>query len=87
MTRAMITTAKAMLEGIVRQRALLLRTGRSMKDSQRMNTALAHAQTLLSRMPSEATVLRWLAGHKAEVLDMLPSTDKTRRQFIANLQP
>ena len=77
--------AKATLQSIVKQRDKLLRMCRSKKNEQQMRTAIALANDLLAKMPSDARVVEWIRRHKTTVLDMLPSTDKTRRQYISQL--
>ncbi len=78
-------TPKQTLSGIVRQRAMLWRTGRSQRADAAMRTTMALAQDLLARMPNDAQVAEWMRARKQQVIDLLPPTDKNRRQYIAQL--
>jgi hypothetical protein len=78
-------TPKAVLSGIVKQRSMLWRTGRSQRIDNAMRTTVAMAEDMLRRMPSDAAVAEWMRQRKEAIMELLPSTDKNRRQYIAEL--
>lgn len=78
-------TPTDVLRGIVRQRAKLQQMGKGRHMDRYMATTMAFAQDLLAKAPNDRQVAEWIRQRRDNVLALLPSTDKNRRQYISTL--
>ena len=69
------------LSGVVKTRKYLLKSGRSMKRASHIPSTIMRAEDLLNRMPSEATVQKWLRQNYALVRDLIPAKHSTDKRF------
>lgn len=71
------------LEGVVKTRKYLIRTGRSKKSSSMIQQTIMEAEDLLMRMPSEESVKRFLQLKYVHVRAMIPAKGLTDKRYQA----
>jgi hypothetical protein len=68
------------LKSVVATRKFLIRTNRSMKKAQHMQSTIMLAEDLLNRMPSEKSVELFLKKYYVQVRDLIPATGSSDKR-------
>jgi hypothetical protein len=75
------------LASALKQRKMLLRTQRNMKDAQRMAQTCMLVESFLQRVPSNESVKAFIKMHYARVVDLVPrrTANDSRVQLFQKL--
>jgi hypothetical protein len=75
------------LEGVVKTRKYLIRTGRSRKNGGMIQQTIMEAEDLLMRMPSEESVKRFMQRKYVQIRALIPAkgNDDKRYQTLDQL--
>jgi hypothetical protein len=69
------------LEGVVKTRKYLIRTGRSRKSGGMMDQTIMKAEDLLMRRASDATIKSFLQRNYMQVRELIPARDKQDKRY------
>ena len=86
-TKTQSNQGRKFLQGVVKTRKYLIKTGRSKKNEKVMNHIIMLSEDLLNRMPSEESVKQFLQRYYPHVRMMIPArgSDDKRYQTLERL--